>query len=109
MADSLADSGTPLGEQVRATRDEAKWAANNARGVAGEVGSKIKNMATESAGQAKQYAQQGYKYAADKTKQAKETTEGYIQENPWYAVGIALGVGVLVGLLLRGRGGNRDD
>ena len=42
--------------------------------------------------------------AAEKTAKVKEQTEGYITENPWYAVGIALGVGVLLGLVLRGSG-----
>ena len=49
------------------------------------------------------YAKQGYDMAAEKSKEVKETTEHYITGNPWYAVGIALGVGVLLGLTLRGR------
>jgi ElaB/YqjD/DUF883 family membrane-anchored ribosome-binding protein len=42
--------------------------------------------------------------AAEKSKQLKDTTQSYIEENPWYAIGIAMGVGVLVGLMLRGSG-----
>jgi ElaB/YqjD/DUF883 family membrane-anchored ribosome-binding protein len=49
------------------------------------------------------YAKQGYDTVAEKGQQVKDTTEHYITGNPWYAVGIALGVGVLLGLSLRGR------
>ncbi|HVS71862.1 MAG TPA: hypothetical protein VHQ47_11460 [Phycisphaerae bacterium] len=83
MADNMAEAGRMSEEQ-------------------GSMTDKAKEMASQYAGQAKEYAQQGYEYAADKTKKIKESTEGYIEENPWYAIGIALGVGVLVGLMLRG-------
>lgn len=33
------------------------------------------------------------------TKEAAKATEVYIHENPWVAVGVAAGVGLLVGLL----------
>jgi ElaB/YqjD/DUF883 family membrane-anchored ribosome-binding protein len=96
MTDKMADSGIHTADHLRNIRDEAGAAAS-------ELTGKARNLATDYAGQAKEYAQQGYRYAADKTKKAKETTEGFIQENPWAAVGIAVGVGLLAGLLLRGR------
>lgn len=41
---------------------------------------------------------------AEKTKQAAKATDEYVHENPWKAVGIAAGVGLVVGLLIsRGR------
>ena len=52
---------------------------------------------------AKEYLQKGYKFAADKAQVAKQSTEGYIKTNPWYAVGIALGTGVLLGMLIKTR------
>ncbi len=94
MADSMA-GGARLGEHAKNMTDEARDAAK-------DFGGQVSEQAGKYAQQAKEYAQQGYKYAADKSQQVKETTEGYITENPWYAVGIALGVGVLVGMLLRG-------
>ncbi len=40
----------------------------------------------------------------EKTKQAARATDEYVHENPWYAVGIAAGVGLVVGMLIsRGR------
>lgn len=36
----------------------------------------------------------------DKTKEAVHTTDVYVKENPWQSVGIAAGVGLLIGLLI---------
>ena len=87
--------------------DHAQNLGDEARDTAKDIGGQVSETASKYAQQAKEYAQQGYNYAADKSKKVKETTESYITDNPWYAVGIALGVGVLVGLLLRG--GGSDD
>src|SRR5574340_248187 len=39
-----------------------------------------------------------------KTKQAAKATDEYVHENPWKAVGIAAGVGLVIGMLIsRGR------
>lgn len=36
----------------------------------------------------------------DTTKQAARATDEYVHEHPWHAVGIAAGVGLLLGLLI---------
>jgi ElaB/YqjD/DUF883 family membrane-anchored ribosome-binding protein len=36
----------------------------------------------------------------DKTKQAARATDEYVHDNPWHAVGIAAGVGLVIGLLI---------
>lgn len=39
-----------------------------------------------------------------KTKQAAKATDAYVHENPWRAVGIGAGVGLIIGMLIsRGR------
>ncbi len=35
-----------------------------------------------------------------KTRQAAKATDVYVHENPWNAVGVAVGLGVLIGFLL---------
>jgi ElaB/YqjD/DUF883 family membrane-anchored ribosome-binding protein len=62
---------------------------------------RARDVANEYAEKGKEMAQKGYKYAVEKAQVAKQSTEGYIKENPWYAVGIALGVGLLVGMLIK--------
>ncbi len=37
---------------------------------------------------------------ADKAKVAARVTDDYVHDNPWQAVGIAAGVGLLLGLLI---------
>jgi ElaB/YqjD/DUF883 family membrane-anchored ribosome-binding protein len=39
----------------------------------------------------------------DRSKQAARATDEYVRENPWRAVGIAAGIGVLVGMLISRR------
>jgi ElaB/YqjD/DUF883 family membrane-anchored ribosome-binding protein len=41
--------------------------------------------------------------AVEMGEEAVEATETYVRENPWQAVGIAAGVGLLLGLLLSRR------
>lgn len=36
----------------------------------------------------------------DRTKQAARATDEYVHEHPWRAVGIAAGVGLIIGLLI---------
>ena len=36
----------------------------------------------------------------DKTKDAAKATDEYVRDNPWQAVGIAAGIGFLLGLLI---------
>jgi ElaB/YqjD/DUF883 family membrane-anchored ribosome-binding protein len=39
----------------------------------------------------------------EKTRECMRTTDSYVRDNPWQAVGIAAGLGLLVGLLIRRR------
>ena len=39
----------------------------------------------------------------DSGKQAARATDEYVRENPWRAVGIAAGIGVLIGMLISRR------
>jgi ElaB/YqjD/DUF883 family membrane-anchored ribosome-binding protein len=36
----------------------------------------------------------------DKTREAAKATDAYVHDNPWQAVGVAAGVGFLLGLLI---------
>ncbi len=53
---------------------------------------------------------QGKKALADaektlvaKSKEAADIADDYVRENPWSAVGIAGGIGLILGLLIRGK------
>jgi ElaB/YqjD/DUF883 family membrane-anchored ribosome-binding protein len=40
---------------------------------------------------------------SDKTKECARSTDEYVHENPWKAIGLAAGVGLILGLLMRRR------
>lgn len=42
-------------------------------------------------------------FVTQKAKAAVESTETYVRANPWPALGIAAGIGLLIGLLLKRR------
>jgi len=35
-----------------------------------------------------------------KTKEAAKVADDYVQENPWRSIGLAAGVGIVIGLLI---------
>jgi len=39
----------------------------------------------------------------ERTRECVETTDAYVRDNPWQAIGIAAGLGVVLGLLMRRR------
>jgi len=76
-------------ELLRATASQAgeKAAVARERIQASLVTAKAKLIETERA-------------LLDKTKQAAKATDEYVHDNPWQAVGVAAGVGFLLGLLI---------
>ena len=43
------------------------------------------------------------KTIVEKSKEAAEIADDYVLENPWSAIGIAAGIGLVLGLLIRGK------
>ncbi|HUK05764.1 MAG TPA: DUF883 family protein [Burkholderiales bacterium] len=76
-------------ELLRATASQAgeKVAAARERIQASLASAKVKLTEAERA-------------ALEKAKEAAKATDDYVHENPWRAVGIAAGVGLLLGLLI---------
>ena len=67
------------------------------------------SMANAAGERAKCYVDSGVNAVnavAGKARQLTLNADGCVRENPWIAVGVAAGVGVLVGFLLRGRRGD---
>jgi ElaB/YqjD/DUF883 family membrane-anchored ribosome-binding protein len=38
--------------------------------------------------------------ASEKTKAVADATDGYVRDNPWRAVGVSAGIGLIIGLLI---------
>lgn len=80
-------------ELLRATAGQAGEKVSSARERIQEslVAAKVRLVAAEEA-------------VIEKTKQAAKATDEYVHENPWKSVGIAAGVGLVIGMLIsRGR------
>lgn len=73
-------------------------------GQAGEKASAVRERIQENLAAAKEHLAVARESLIVKTKQAAKVTDEYVHESPWKAVGIAAGVGLVVGVLIsRGR------
>ena len=55
---------------------------------------------------AKEYVDKGVDAmndAAERSRAITRKVDGYVRENPWYMIGAAAGVGLLIGMLIRRR------
>lgn len=77
------------------------------RATAGQAGDKAvaaRERIQESLAHAKERMVAAEEAVVEKTKQAAKATDEYVHENPWKSVGIAAGVGLVIGMLIsRGR------
>ncbi|MFA7282048.1 MAG: DUF883 family protein [Sterolibacterium sp.] len=73
------------------------------RSTAGQAGEKISELrakAQDHLATAKAKLADAEAAIVDKAKQAGRVADDYVHDNPWSAVGIAAGVGFLIGLLV---------
>jgi len=61
---------------------------------------RLKEIAADKAGVVKAKAEEGWNVTCTQAKHLQESSQVAIQENPFKAVGIAFGVGIVVGLLI---------
>lgn len=77
------------------------------RATAGQAGEKVsaaRERIQENLVAAKARLAAAEEAVAAKTKRAAKATDEYVHENPWKAVGIGAGVGLIIGMLIsRGR------
>jgi ElaB/YqjD/DUF883 family membrane-anchored ribosome-binding protein len=74
--------------------------AGKIQGAIGQAASKATAAVSRVSGQAKE----AYGRASVGAQKVADTVEPFVQERPYAALGIALGAGVVLGLLLAGRG-----
>ena len=77
------------------------------RATAGQAGEKVsaaRERIQENLTAAKVRLAAAQEAVADKARQAANATDEYVHDNPWKAVGIGAGVGLIIGMLIsRGR------
>jgi ElaB/YqjD/DUF883 family membrane-anchored ribosome-binding protein len=73
------------------------------RATAGQAGEKIaaaRERAQASLSVARAKLADAERVLVDRSKQAAYAADEYVQDNPWTAVGIAAGIGLVIGLLI---------
>jgi ElaB/YqjD/DUF883 family membrane-anchored ribosome-binding protein len=69
----------------------------------GERIQEVRARAEQSLQQARERLNEVEQEAVRRAQEMANATEGYMRENPWQSIGIAAGVGLLIGLLLSRR------
>lgn len=92
-----------LMQDLRVVVADAEELLRATAGQAGEKVSSARERIQENLAAAKERLVAAEEAVVAKTRQAAKATDDYVHENPWKAVGIGAGVGLIVGLLI-GRG-----
>lgn len=112
LRSAAGDFAKTTGEQASNVKDRAVDAANalkanavqkaeHLKAVAVDKAEHLKTIATEKATHVREVAQQQWDDTRVKAKEIHVTAEDYIRQNPTKAVLGALGVGFLIGLIVR--------
>ena len=92
-----------LVQDLRTVMSDAEELLRATANQAGEKVSAARERIQDSMHRAKVKLADAEAVVLDKTKQAARAADEYVHENPWKAVGIAAGVGFLLGLLINRR------
>ncbi|MFZ2541167.1 MAG: DUF883 family protein [Gallionella sp.] len=93
-----------LVQDLRVVVTDAEELLRATASVAGEKVSAVRERIQDSLAAAKVRLVAAEEAVVVKTKEAARATDEYVHENPWKAVGIGAGVGLIVGMLIsRGR------
>lgn len=83
-------------------RDTEKLLADTAN-LAGDQADELREQIHERLAQARETLHETQASVRERGEAALGTAELYVQEKPWHAIGIAAGVGLLIGLLANRR------
>ncbi|MFN7087872.1 MAG: YqjD family protein [Burkholderiales bacterium] len=100
MATETAVTKDKLAQDLRALVGDAEDLLRVTASQAGEKAAAAREKIQESLRLAKIKLAEAEEIVIDKTKQAARATDEYVHEHPWRAVGIAAGIGLIVGLLI---------
>lgn len=99
-AAELSSSKQKFVSDMRVVVADAEEILRATAGVAGEKMVDLRERVGERLRDAKLRIADAEAALVDKTKAAARVTDDYVNENPWRAVGIAAGVGLLLGIII---------
>ena len=92
-----------LMEDLRLVMMDAEELLKATAGEAGEKVASARARAEDSIRAAREGLAEAGEAAIERGREAAETADEYVHQNPWAAIGIAAGVGLVVGLMLSRR------
>jgi len=98
VEEGLRDMGGAIG-QVRGLVDDAEAVLRSTAGHAGAELEAARARLRDQLDRAQDLFDDARRSAAQSYRQASAQTDAYVHDNPWRAVGIAIAVGVVIGLL----------
>lgn len=97
----MEDSTSKLMGDLKILISDAEELLKATTNQAGEKAAIARQKIEQSLIEGKKALEEAEKIVVEKSKQYADITDDYIRKNPWNAVGIAAGVGFVLGLLIR--------
>jgi ElaB/YqjD/DUF883 family membrane-anchored ribosome-binding protein len=88
---------------AKAVLEDVEQMLDEAANATGERAQALRARAAEALGRARQRLHDAQSAVAANAKAAARATDDFVHEHPWGAIGVAAGVGFLVGLLVSRR------
>jgi len=92
-----------LVSDIKVVLSDAEDLLKQAASATGERATELRATALSRLKQAKEKAADMQASVIEKSKQVARVTDDYVHEHPWTSIGVALGVGALIGLLVNRR------
>lgn len=98
--DNSSNGKEKLISDMKAVVSDAEEILRATTGIAGDRVCELREHIAERLRDAKLRIADAEDLVIDRTKAAARATDDYVNENPWCAVGIAAGIGLLLGILI---------
>jgi ElaB/YqjD/DUF883 family membrane-anchored ribosome-binding protein len=100
MANDTAVTSDKLVQDLKLVITDAEELLRATASQAGEKAAAAREKIQDSLHRAKIKLAEAEEVMIDRTRQAARATDEYVHDNPWKAVGIAAGIGLVIGLLI---------
>ncbi|MBP8277125.1 MAG: DUF883 domain-containing protein [Propionivibrio sp.] len=100
VTDFSTNNKEKLVSDMKVVVSDAEEILRATAGVAGEKVGELRERIIDRLRDAKVRIADAEEMLVDRTKAAARATDDYVNDNPWRAVGIAAGIGLLVGIII---------
>ena len=100
VTDFSSSSKEKLVSDMKVVVSDAEEILRATAGVAGDRIGELRERITDRLRDAKVRLADAEALLVDRTKAAARATDDYVNDNPWRAVGIAAGIGLLLGIII---------